>query len=738
MQYKLYIDIGLKWPTGLPMGYMEVKADIVSPFTLSKEKPSAGTMEQHFYRFVWGELKLSNKARLFQTTDMHMYRIFDYIQGMDFTTKILVKHETSLRTIYGYFGKNDCKFDFDTKTISVTPAIIDRYTDILENWETEVDVTTYKGNETSITINVPVDTLRTINDWSSIGTSIAQNKVKNYRYRDNNSLYLFFGEDGIPNNSLYSDSYWGFGANSIIYKDGIQYGTGSYTLTDRIAILGQTPSTDKSSVNYGPALDLHYGDYELSKFRVYEGELGSWFSGSWRTLYNQTWFTREEITKLDVADANSDWGFVSPVGKGWNMRAATKMQGKDAHIWTRKPFNGAFSGNWELSDLMPSTESASWPWNFSYLESEIHYASSISSTTTNRSSNLRDLLKYLLNNSGQGDLLTKNIRSTFFFNDDENLVPVLDGHPGINYVTGLSNYLNNTKTLFIKDIAIPDLSNTKPPEKYTIKFKDAIDELNKLFCNTLIWFIDDEGVLRIEHIKYIELTATYLDVSEDKLLVETSKWSFDKTNSFEKFTYTQQNAGNADFIDNVVTFNQIVSSNRNTDLSSETKGTLFSTDASYCFQNPNDLDDTGILLLCLNNAGDIISTIGRISGTTVLNSPLSISNLLYDFRRYEGVDYVGMMNNMPVTFTVTTRNKLGVELMLPGTLDNMFYITQIGYGQIVSGQVDFDREFTKISLRYRNNSGIASGRQMIVFQKQSDFLGAQNIAADISNYTIIQ
>jgi len=94
------------------------------------------------------------------------------------------------------------------------------------------------------------------------------------------------------------------------------------------------------------------------------------------------------------------------------------------------------------------------------------------------------------------------------------------------------------------------------------------------------------------------------------------------------------------------------------------------------------------------------------------------------------------MNSKNTTFTVTERNKIGIDLKLKGLQKSLFYTTQIGVGLIDDGEIDFENENTIIRLRYRYNSSVNGDTFVLVFQKQTDFIGAVNNWADIDNYVI--
>ena len=543
-------------------------------------------------------------------------------------------------------------------------------------------------------------------------------------------MNLYF-EDGAPKQSLYADSYYGFAGSNLILTTGFY---GNFNIQDRIDILGQTPTSDKDSSGYYAHLPADYGDFELCKFRVYEGNKTGGLSGKrWINLYCQTWFAREEIIKVDVEDTDSEWGFEKPEGDGWHMRLPIKKNGKNAHTWTRKPFNGAYESSWTLGNIIENTSNISNTWYWSkYLESSINYPTSTSTGNLKTSINFKDFFEYLFSNSAT-ELIGMKLKSTFFLNDDEDTFMSLVGSHGNNYVTGNKNYLNNCRFIFTKDIQ-PEESDKKN-KVVKISIKKLFDELNKLFCNTLGFFIDDSGSLRIEHISIIDLYKNSINISNLDEIKFTSKWSFDKQQMFEKFEFNMVNSAYPDFCNNTTTFDKMVSNNRNQDSKLSLETTLISSDIKYCILNPSEISD-GIILCAFDSKNILINSKCILSGEVEPNGVLSLSNILYDFATYEGIWIQGKINELYSNFRNTKRTKLGIEITLKGFYESMFFNTQFGIGMLDGGSIDFTNEITKIKLRYRYDSGVENDLFRIMFQKATDSSDSIDVIADIGNYEI--
>ena len=736
MKYKAYIDYD-------GTGYKEFEPDILNSFSIVRQAVQTdGSIEQFFYRINWGELTISNKPNLFKISNSSVHKLYNILNDIDFSTKVLIKVTTQLKTFYGYFRKNDCNFNDDRKILTVTPSVIDGYTDIFENIDSDVDFTNYVFDKVPIKIKMDSSLIKTIEDWPTnspykLGFSdivlfnntktYPRNRIKENDYQDNGGLSLYF-DNGKPKQTLFQDSYYGFITNNEIYDFNQPLTIGPFWLQGRVDALGQMLSSNADDENYGPNVDIHYGDFELSRFRVYEGTRTGGLSGKrWRNLYCQTWFSRDEFIKVDESDSDLPYGYKPPVGDGWNMRQQTVKDGKPAHIWTRKPFNGAYSEQWEIQPevLNDGTDSSyNFSWN-KYLESRIAYDDSENSLELVSSIKLNDFLNHLVKNSDTS-LSLREVKSTFFFNDFEDQIPYLKNTTGINYVTGEKNHLNNVRLFFTRDLLPSEDNVIKKIPKYTIN--DIFNDLNKLFCGTLIWFVDSNNYIRIEHKKFSDLIGGFKDIRTNESIFDTNQYSYDKSMMFEIFKYTQFNSGYPDFIDNKIEYNKIVSNNRNKDKNIEFKTEIFSTDIKYAIQNPASVSD-GIIFLCLDSNNVVTSKQCDLIGAVEVNGFVSTSNILKDFATYEGLTNVGLVNSIPRSFATTQRCKIGIDIMLKGSQDSLFYTTQVGYGLIESGKIDLENQTTTIKLRYRIKSNTTIGNSISIGFSVSAF-------ANIGNFTI--
>jgi len=812
MRYNIYIDwVGEVDVDGVHVdNYVEFYPDNIEPFKIVRES------DQYFHRFGWGEISISNDPDSYALASNNIYRLFDILTlatsiDIDPTTEIRVKYITDSHTLIGYFGINDCDVDYDRKMITVTPTIIDKYTELLESWETEIEsFNDLAYSDTEIDLNIETLGTRTIEDWStvpdlasdyipsvtpSIGV-VASSFVADGEldaYFDNNEPKR--GLINIPSNAfkqqpenyflsdreetlgtIYEQS--DFNADSYVWDSGNDYGVADIkTSLDNIV---RYPSADDSQlyksiktpnlnkqpdtnplyweeIEAGEAISK-YGDFELSELTIWQKYGTSYMAGFglFVTLYCSTKFSRDEYNKIDVENPDypsSGYPYLPPEGSGWHMRAKIKVEGENGHLWTRLPFNGAYTNTWELQDEETNTtgDASEKAWAVRRT-TKIFYPSDTVSKTITSTFTLRNFLDYVFQNTNSV-FAEKNVYSTFFFNDNESDCPVLADRIGygLNYLNLSANYLNTLRVFFTKEL-IPSLSNDSKDNYPKITQRSVIDDLNDLFGNNLYFYMDSDQNLYIEHIYYLDLTYNAVDVTtllgvERVELDFTESWKYDKTRMFNRVELSTINSSGVDFTDNLITFSKIVSNKRNIDIKKQIETKIFSTDLRYIIENASDLEN-GLVLISTKNelkpTDDpliseltvvVANKVGRISGLSQSNGYMALSNLLYDFGRYEGVWTEGELNLATVPFVETSRTKVGTEILLRGAeFDSLFYITNLGVGLLNDGTIDFDQESTTLNLIYRYNSVPNTDGFVLMVQKESDFEGAEEIWFDFGNY----
>lgn len=97
-----------------------------------------------FYRYKWGSLEFRNQPFLYNKTSNTAYLIYTTLNALQRYDEIFIRFYDfdNLIEIKGYCGVVDGQFKNDRvhKVITLTPVIIDKYTNLLENYKEKIDV----------------------------------------------------------------------------------------------------------------------------------------------------------------------------------------------------------------------------------------------------------------------------------------------------------------------------------------------------------------------------------------------------------------------------------------------------------------------------------------------------------------------------------------------------------------------------------------------------------------------
>ena len=139
-RYKVYLDWtvpkGMMWNNDDDANWVEIFQEVTplekAPFN-----------KEMFSRYDWDKITLRNEPK-YAGDAAHLYFILSNIAiDQEVRIKVVVPSDMvdpDTITIRGYFGTNDCEFDGDRKSIIIAPTILDQYTDLVENWETKIDI----------------------------------------------------------------------------------------------------------------------------------------------------------------------------------------------------------------------------------------------------------------------------------------------------------------------------------------------------------------------------------------------------------------------------------------------------------------------------------------------------------------------------------------------------------------------------------------------------------------------
>jgi len=86
----------------------------------------------------FGEIEVRNEPYKYAKLGGDRYNLYEIISSVSPSQEIWLKFTSAYETLYSYFGIIDCKLDADKNKIIIKPYILDQYTDLLENRETEV------------------------------------------------------------------------------------------------------------------------------------------------------------------------------------------------------------------------------------------------------------------------------------------------------------------------------------------------------------------------------------------------------------------------------------------------------------------------------------------------------------------------------------------------------------------------------------------------------------------------
>ena len=854
-KYKLYLDWTAQtewvWDNDTDANWVEIFEGFL-PHNKSLVEA------EMFLRWKWNEITIRNHPKRYTDTSNDAFRLYDLLDGLDPTQEIRVKLVTDDNTVRGYFGNNDGKFNDNRsgKVLKVTPAILDQYTNVIENTDKKIDVIGIRKSTTArfdlddsvnpiaASHNVPMNITSSdidetqkpgLYDSPSSGGAFLNNLKTAYEakfsahieadfiitpgfdmsvyIREYNSVDVVIQESLLATYSSSGSISTTFEYSPTLSKDSyivlewlidnagdsVTYGNVTLrvglenipfdTITIEVELLssnliakdvwteplhartspkesewsstngvddyfevsGAPKASLFSDIEFGPnsqagalfsngldisnepiegtylgELETLLGDfeYELSSVTVWEGTTyRNWwpFGKKYRRVYGTCTFSREEYWKIDEGAPDP------PPGGGWEQ--TTIMQG-GKRLWIRKPFNGAVT-DWNLDTKDSSGgNNGSFEW-VSKKKTVRAYDPSENSRTFDSARDLKEVIKTIYNGM-HSTLNSKDVISTFFWNDDEGDLDVLDSWPsGTNYLTFQPNELNRIGCIHTADFDTDESELNSEDQTLKISFKDIISDLRKFW--DIYWFVDLDGNLHIEHKKYIDLTSTSVDARGNKFLKETLKWGYNKEIMFAAIEYSSVNSGYRDFTDNIIEFNKIASNKRNRDLKLELKTEILSTDIKYCIENPGDLQN-GLTLVVYDTSFKMITDYVPLLQKTFENGPIALSNLLLKYWTYEGVWSAGKINNVDAEFTVTYRTKLGKEIDLQNIYDVdgggdeiRFITTDIGVGMVKSMTPNFNNgTTTKIVLVYRYDSSPETD----VFE----LIAATDVLYDFGNY----
>jgi hypothetical protein len=449
-------------------------------------------------------------------------------------------------------------------------------------------------------------------------------------------------------------------------------------------------------------------------------ELTMYKGGRWRNRFWLSWrrniksiatFAREEYYKTDeyytaqdeLDGLGNEGDLKPPDGGGWEPLDIDPTRG-NKRLWVRTPFNGAFTNDWTRDGSIDTSKGKIFDWDWiEKLTSRINYPINENSQSLSTGVNFRDICRKVFRGT-HSSLVNKEVYSAFFWNDSPYLAQLIKTD-GINYVTGQTNLLNDIYVIHSTDLK-PDVELNSDDNKLELSFKDFFDDLNIMFNNSLIWFVDANKNLHIEHKKFIDKIENFVNIldSDYEYINDYSSYEFDKDKIYATTEIEGVNSGYIDFLKSKIEFEKIVSNKRGKDLVKEIKMNHFSTDILYAIENPANLKNGMILCVTHEIDGETIVRYGtgQKSGQSVLNGDLALSTVLSTYGNYEGVWRNGKINDKDIQFKYTLKIKKGEDIKLKGIVPNNFLLTSLGIATATQKKYDYGNEITTFTPVYRH------------------------------------
>jgi hypothetical protein len=258
---------------------------------------------------------------------------------------------------------------------------------------------------------------------------------------------------------------------------------------------------------------------------------------------------------------------------------------------------------------------------------------------------LQDVVAYMLEKTGCLSLAV----SDFF---EWNPIGTAPGYSsGQNYVTGNANQIASLVLVQASDAILPNA--TTPASVGKLTFKDLFALWKGAF--RVYWDIDEKNNLRIEHYRYWNF-GQGLNLSQSinyYKVVEPMGYAHLKgeTPTIERLNWRASQGKDFIGVDLLYTGPCVTTDGQNN--VKEYSAGAFTTDIRMIQSDPGAISRDGFIILATTTADDVYETIidnGALSGSNVVNAPLSTANLQRDFWTWDRFLPNGNMNGQDVTF----------------------------------------------------------------------------------------
>ena len=370
---------------------------------------------------------------------------------------------------------------------------------------------------------------------------------------------------------------------------------------------------------------------------------------------SQVNFYWREYTSTECVDDTP----VPPIGSGWEL-ITDNCSTDGTAVYARQPviswpFDEPTPGTVVDGVNIPPDDTCSWvfmgmggvedPFDPETTHPLPYYVCVQSAETQDltRGRTLESCLELLVDRMGCG---IAGIRSDFF-----GINPVGDAPgyvAGLNYVTGQATQTEGLVLFQKTDVIDPDAA--QPAIRGEMTFKEMMVLLGLLY--QVLWDIDDEGYLRIEHYVYWN-SQLGLDLTTTNEVVESLIYDAlnDEVPNVERATFEE--AQGSDFIGKGIVYSGPCVTAIGESGEIEYTAKAVTTDVNMILSDPTSVSRKGfVLIACTYNGSeyDAIIDQGAITGDFIANAPLSWANLQRDFWTWNRYLPTGNMNGQDVTF----------------------------------------------------------------------------------------
>ncbi|WP_159522881.1 hypothetical protein [Sunxiuqinia indica] len=552
-------------------------------------------------------------------------------------------------------------------------------------------------------------------NYMSVDVSLLDNKFKEYKLesikREDGSFYPeffrvgirekdypniddYFDDDGSPNETLLADGKFG---------PSDENGQQEY-ITDLMNKFADDPN---SSFFLG----------EICELSIYkDNNTYTQFFKKYRSLKASAKFAREEIWTQNDNNGES----VKPDGGGWaNINITEDKKGYTK--WGRTPYNGA--GNW-VKYPKDTSGGSEYEWGWSEKSTSIkQYPAGDNSETIESAVDFRDVCRKIYRGT-HNSLLSKEVYSAFFWNDSP-FMDFLELQNGENYYRmnrKNGNYLNQIAAVHTSDLKTvynPDKENTD----LKVSFKDFFEDL-KVKWPSLIWWIDEDYNLHIEHLRFTDRFLVFTDIiniTGYNYVGDYKEYDFNPDELYGNIIREELNSSYKDFKRSEMIFDKIVTNKRNRDLKQELATKVICTDVQHAIEYRDELENGMLLVNYIDDGTSKTIRYGKgiITKKEVPNGLLSTPSLLRNFGNYEGTWSRGYIDGDIVNFKFTKKCRNGKQIKLKGIIEDHYLLTGLGMANIIEKEYDYDNETTTITPVYRHEDYyfVADNNEFLQFER---------------------